>query len=161
MSNKKKGKIDPTTFFYGFGAAVVLVGAMFKFLGWKYANEMFVIGLSIEALVFLTSAFERQTDDEEYKWEEVFPQLKGNADGEGIQNQYKTAMEALSKAMTDMSTQVQEMNKSMELIKNSALLSSKAAELMTHKLEDYNQLMEKYNSNIREINNKYDKMLKS
>ena len=53
---KDKGKLKPLTFLYGFGAAVVLVGAMFKFLGWNYANQMFVVGLSIEALVFLVSA---------------------------------------------------------------------------------------------------------
>ena len=76
---KDKGKLSPITFLYGFGAAVVLVGAMFKFLGWNYANEMFVVGLSIEALVFLVSAFERTTEDKEYEWDNVFPQLN---DGE-------------------------------------------------------------------------------
>ena len=81
-SNKKKGKLDPITFIYGFGAAVVLVGAMFKFLGWNFANEMFILGLSIEAVVFLISAFERQTEDDDYKWEQVFPQLTSDsADG--------------------------------------------------------------------------------
>ena len=49
---KDKGKLKPLTFLYGFGAAVVLVGAMFKFLGWNYANQMFVVGLSIEARCF-------------------------------------------------------------------------------------------------------------
>lgn len=70
---RSKGKLDPTTIAYGVGAAIVLVGAMFKFLGWQYANELFVIGLSVEALIFLISAFELSEDDKEYHWETCFP----------------------------------------------------------------------------------------
>ena len=77
MSNKTKGKLDAITFIYGFGAAVVLVGAMFKFLGWQFANEMFILGLSIEAIVFLISAFERKTEENEYKCQEVGVGLVG------------------------------------------------------------------------------------
>ena len=60
MSNinqkESKGKLDLITFIYGVGAAIVLVGAMFKFLGWNYANEMFIVGLTVEAIVFLISS---------------------------------------------------------------------------------------------------------
>jgi len=40
MENDKP-KFDYINFVYGGGAAVILVAAMFKFLGWDYANEIF------------------------------------------------------------------------------------------------------------------------
>ena len=73
---------------------------MFKFLGWNYANQMFVVGLSIEALVFLVSAFERTTEDKEYEWDNVFPQLNGGA-GEGADTPgYSKAMDDFGKTLS-------------------------------------------------------------
>ena len=99
MSNinqkESKGKLDLITFIYGVGAAIVLVGAMFKFLGWNYANEMFIVGLTVEAIVFLISAFERKVTEKEYQWEQVFPQLD-NVDqaGNSVQTDgYQSAMQ--------------------------------------------------------------------
>ena len=43
-SNKKKGKLDPITFIYGFGAAVVLVGAMFKFYQYYHLKNLYYLG---------------------------------------------------------------------------------------------------------------------
>lgn len=58
---------------YGFGAAVVIVGAMFKIMHWPGAGAMLVIGLSTEAVIFIFSAFEPLHDDP--KWELVYPEL--------------------------------------------------------------------------------------
>ncbi len=62
-------------FLYGIGATIILVAAMFKFLGWRYANTIFVIGILVEAVVFLISAFDWGADGKNYNWEKVFPQL--------------------------------------------------------------------------------------
>jgi len=43
---------------YGIGAAVVIVGAMFKILHLPGASEMLGIGLTTEASLFFLSAFE-------------------------------------------------------------------------------------------------------
>ena len=43
---------------YGLGAAVVIVGALFKILHWPGANEMLTVGLLTEAAIFFLSAFE-------------------------------------------------------------------------------------------------------
>ena len=45
---------------YGIGAAVVIVGAMFKILHLPGASEMLTIGLTVEAIIFFLSAFEPQ-----------------------------------------------------------------------------------------------------
>ena len=43
---------------YGIGAAVVILGAMFKILDWQGANIMIGVGLTTEAIIFFLSAFE-------------------------------------------------------------------------------------------------------
>src|SRR5690606_13697571 len=58
---------------YGFGAAIVIVGAMFKIMHWPGAGAMLVIGLSTEAVIFMFSAFEPLHEDP--KWELVYPEL--------------------------------------------------------------------------------------
>lgn len=58
---------------YGWGAAVVIVGAMFKIQHWPGADLMLVIGLSTEAFIFFFSAFE--PIHEEPNWELVYPEL--------------------------------------------------------------------------------------
>ena len=42
---------------YGIGAAVVIVGALFKILHLAGANEMLMVGLLTEAAIFFLSAF--------------------------------------------------------------------------------------------------------
>jgi gliding motility-associated protein GldL len=39
------------------GASIVIVGALFKILHWKFANEMLMVGLLTEAAIFLVYAF--------------------------------------------------------------------------------------------------------
>lgn len=58
---------------YGFGAAVVIVGALFKIMHWPFAGLMLIIGLSTEALIFIFSAFEPIHEDP--NWELVYPEL--------------------------------------------------------------------------------------
>lgn len=58
---------------YGFGAAVVIVGAMFKIMHWPGASAMLVVGLSTEAVIFVFSAFEPIHEDP--NWELVYPEL--------------------------------------------------------------------------------------
>lgn len=58
---------------YGIGAAVVIVGALFKIQHWPGAGLMLTIGLGTEAVIFLFSAFE--PIHEEYDWTLVYPEL--------------------------------------------------------------------------------------
>lgn len=60
---------------YGIGASVVIVGALFKINHYNYANEMLIVGLSTEALIFFFSAFE--PPHVEPDWSLVYPQLGG------------------------------------------------------------------------------------
>jgi gliding motility-associated protein GldL len=58
---------------YGIGAAIVIVGALFKIIHLKFANELLIVGLLTEAGIFFLSAFEKP--HVEYDWALVYPEL--------------------------------------------------------------------------------------
>jgi len=60
---------------YGFGAAIVIVGALFKIQHWEGAGIMLTVGLLTEAIIFFFSAFE--PPHEEVDWSLVYPELAG------------------------------------------------------------------------------------
>jgi gliding motility-associated protein GldL len=60
---------------YGLGAAVVIIGALFKIQHWPGAGFMLTVGLSTEALIFTVSAFDPQKH--EVDWTRVYPELAG------------------------------------------------------------------------------------
>lgn len=68
----RTGKVA-LNFIYGAAAAVVIIGALFKILHLPGANLMLIVGMGVEALVFLISAFDPPGDD--YEWERVYPIL--------------------------------------------------------------------------------------
>jgi gliding motility-associated protein GldL len=62
-------------FAYGMGAAVVIVGALFKIQHWPGAGPLLIIGLITEAFIFALSAFDPV--DKELDWSLVYPELAG------------------------------------------------------------------------------------
>jgi gliding motility-associated protein GldL len=62
-------------FIYGIGAAVVIVGALFKITHWPGADLMLIVGLLTEAAIFLISAFEPVHMD--LDWTLAYPELAG------------------------------------------------------------------------------------
>jgi gliding motility-associated protein GldL len=58
---------------YGIGAAVVILGALFKLLHLPGANIMLIAGMGTEAIIFIFSAFEPL--HVEYNWALVYPEL--------------------------------------------------------------------------------------
>jgi uncharacterized protein YukE len=60
---------------YGWGASVVIIGALFKIQHWKFAGLFLTIGLLTEAIIFFFSAFEPL--HEELDWTLVYPELAG------------------------------------------------------------------------------------
>jgi gliding motility-associated protein GldL len=60
---------------YGIGAAIVILGALFKINHYTGADIMLVVGLSTEAVIFFFSAFE--PPHVEPDWSLVYPELAG------------------------------------------------------------------------------------
>ena len=57
----------------GVGAAVVLLGALFKLESWNYASEMLIVGLGTEAFIFTFLGVIGPEKD--YYWEKLYPGL--------------------------------------------------------------------------------------
>ena len=60
---------------YSIGAAVVIVGALFKIMHWPGASTVLVSGMVTEALLFMIGCLDKP--HAEFHWHEVFPQLLG------------------------------------------------------------------------------------
>jgi len=58
----------------GLGAAVVLLGALFKIESWPYASEMLIAGLCVEAFIFAFLGIIGPEKD--YYWEKLYPGLE-------------------------------------------------------------------------------------
>jgi len=74
-----KTKDSITNFVYSFGAAIVILGALFKMTHWSIGpitgNVALAVGLITEALIFLFFAFDPPKSEESYAWENVYPEL--------------------------------------------------------------------------------------
>ena len=67
-----KGK-RVTGIVYSVGAAVVIIGALFKILHWPGASAVLMIGMFTEAFLFTIGTLDAPHPT--YAWEQVFPQL--------------------------------------------------------------------------------------
>ncbi len=164
MAVKKKARLHPLNVAYGVGASVVITGLMFKFLHWQYANEMLFVGLATEAIVFFISAFELVKEEEDYRWEKIFPQLTSN-EPSNIQN----LSESLEKVNLDSAVIEKLANSIIKLEENVFQLTeaSKAVDLqsqierMKTTTDNFELEINKLNSNIARLSNVYEKMLEA
>mgnify|MGYP000993635666 FL=1 len=69
-------------YLYGWGASIVILGALFKILHLPGAGTMLLFGMSIEAIIFFFSAFE--PIHEELDWTLVYPELTGMTEEDEI-----------------------------------------------------------------------------
>ncbi|WP_062054375.1 gliding motility protein GldL [Aquimarina longa] len=100
MANSKASK-KLMNMVYGLGAAVVILGALFKIMHWPFGNEMLIVGLVTEALVFTVSAFEPVDND--LDWSLVYPELAGGGKREKKEKEKEATPEGLlSKKLDDM-----------------------------------------------------------
>ena len=80
---RSKGYKNFMSKLYGWGASVVIVGALFKINHWPGGTIMLIIGMGIEAVIFFLSAFEPL--HVEWDWSLVHPELAGMVDGDAEQ----------------------------------------------------------------------------
>lgn len=137
--SKKKGGFMELLFktimpkVYGIGAAIVIVGALFKILHLTGADTMLMVGLLTEAVIFFLSAFEPAHPETD--WSKVYPELAEDYEGPTqptrisnkpaaagdspllkIDEMLKTAkvdqnlLDNLGKGLTNLATSAKEMN---------------------------------------------------
>jgi gliding motility-associated protein GldL len=112
---------------YGIGAAVVIIGALFKIQHWPFAGALLVVGLTTEAVIFFFSAFEPV--HEELDWSLVYPELRSgepakeslsHGDDESITEQLDNMLEeakiepeliaSLGNGLRSLSSQAEKLN---------------------------------------------------
>ncbi len=158
-----------TAMLYGLGASIVILGALFKILHWPFANEMLIVGMGTEALIFFVSAFEPIPDlDVHYEWEKVYPALAS----EEASNEELNLDNQVVK-VTSINTQpVESLNKSMEAINKSFTpdlfeslslsikgLSSNVSNLS--EIADVAKASKDYSDRLKSASEKIDEMNKS
>lgn len=67
---------------YGIGAAIVIMGALFKIQHYPGADIMLIVGLVTEAVIFFFSAFEPKHLDPD--WSKVYPELAEDYSGAAV-----------------------------------------------------------------------------
>ena len=70
---KTKGFKYFKNFVIGIGASVVLMGALFKLESWEGASQMLILGLTVEAIIFLFLGI--LGPEKDYYWEKLYPGL--------------------------------------------------------------------------------------
>lgn len=96
-------------YLYGWGASLVIIGALFKIMHYQGAGLMLLLGMGTEAVIFFFSAFEKPHEDPE--WERVYPQLKKDG-SKG------SAVEASGDAVQSLNKMFEEAKVGPELIKS-------------------------------------------
>jgi gliding motility-associated protein GldL len=87
---RSKGYKNFMSKLYGWGAAVVIIGALFKINHWPGGTTMLIIGMGTETIIFFLSAFE--PPHVEFDWTLVYPQLAGMDSPEAIANANKNEL---------------------------------------------------------------------
>ncbi len=108
----------------GVGAAIVLLGALFKLESFPYASEFLIVGLSTEAIIFLFLGVIGPEPD--YYWDKLYPGLDDyNARLQpltaGPTNQPEVAPlhgDVVERQLGGMLTELQSMSKSMGALKS-------------------------------------------
>jgi len=101
---------------YGFGASVVILGAMFKIMHFKGGGLMITAGLAVEAIIFFFSAFEPL--HEELDWTLVYPELAGMTDPDELDEYREKAVTGRGVALDRFEDLFQQADISPEAIEN-------------------------------------------
>jgi len=78
--SQKKGFKTFMARLYGWGASLVILGALFKIQHWNGAGIMLTLGMTTECIIFFFSAFEKPHAEPD--WSLVYPELAGMHDDE-------------------------------------------------------------------------------
>ena len=169
MSKKKGGFVEllfkaimPKV--YGIGAAVVIVGALFKILHLTGADQMLMIGLSTEAVIFFLSAFEPPHKDPD--WSKVYPELAEEyetpaptariAKGPSITQQLDASLEKAKIGPELLDSLGKGLNNLASSAKNMSNLSDAAVAT-----NDYASNVKKASTQLVEMNKSYDVAIKA
>ena len=105
MAKQVTGTAKNLHYAYSFGAAIVIIGALFKInhiqFGFITGGVVLGLGLGVEAFIFVLAAL-FDVPKEEYQWEKAYPELEGGvAKTKSAQVDIDKKMEAALSAKLD------------------------------------------------------------
>ena len=137
---------------YGWGASIVIIGALFKIQHWPGADAMLIVGLGTEAFIFFMSAFEKL--HEEPDWSLVYPQL---STGKGAQ---KTPTQQLDDMLSKSNIDTEVISKLGEGMRHLGEQASKMGEVADASVatKGYSDALVKASNRVDELTSTYEEV---
>lgn len=142
---------------YGWGAALVILGALFKIEHYEGASIMLAIGLGTEAVIFFFSAFEKTP--EEPDWSLVYPELAYMEDPDGAKRPAQQLDAALERAKIDNEL-VESLNEGLRSFGESAKQLNETISAASG-ISEYNEQIQEGVKNMNALNSLYELQLQT
>jgi len=142
---------------YGWGAAVVILGALFKIEHLPGASYMLMAGLGLEAVIFFFSAFEKPPV--EVDWSLVYPELAHMQDPDGAKRPAQQLDDALSRAKIDNEL-VESLNEGLRSFGESAKQLNETIAAASG-ISEYNSQIQEGVKNMNALNSLYELQLQA
>ena len=142
---------------YGWGAAVVILGALFKIEHLPGASYMLMAGLGLEAIIFFFSAFEKQPT--ELDWSLVYPELAHMQDPDSEKRPAQQLDDALQRAKIDNEL-IESLNEGLRSFGESAKQLNETIAAASG-ISEYNSQIQEGVKNMNALNSLYELQLQA
>jgi hypothetical protein len=142
---------------YGWGAAVVILGALFKIEHYPGASYMLAAGLGMEAIIFFFSAFEKQHVEPD--WSLVYPELVHMEDPGAAKRPAQQLDDALARAKIDNEL-VESLNEGLKSFGESARQLNETVTAASG-ISEYNSQIQEGVKNMNALNSLYELQLQT
>jgi hypothetical protein len=141
---------------YGWGAAIVILGALFKIEHYPGASIMLAVGLGTEAVIFFFSAFEKQHTEPD--WSLVYPELAHMQDPDH-KRPAQQLDDALAKAKIDNEL-IESLNEGLRSFGESARQLNETVTAASG-ISEYNTQIQEGVKNMNALNSLYELQLQA
>jgi len=142
---------------YGWGAAVVILGALFKIEHLPGASYMLMAGLGMEAIIFFFSAFEKIPA--EVDWTLVYPELAHMKDPDAAKRPSQQLDDALERAKIDNEL-IESLNEGLRSFGESAKQLNETIAAASG-ISEYNSQIQEGVKNMNALNSLYELQLQA
>ena len=140
---------------YGWGAALVILGALFKIEHYPGAGIMLAVGLGTEAIIFFFSAFEKPHVEPD--WSLVYPELAHMQDPNAAKRPAQQLDDALAKAKIDNEL-IESLNEGLRSFGESAKQLNETVSAASG-ISEYNAQIQEGVKNMNAMNSLYELQL--
>ena len=142
---------------YGWGAGLVILGALFKIEHYPGASIMLAVGLGTEAVIFFFSAFEKTHTEPD--WSLVYPELAHMKDPNAAKRPAKQLDDALARAKIDNEL-IESLNEGLTSFGESARQLNETVTAASG-ISEYNSQIQEGVKNMNALNSLYELQLQA